>query len=342
VLRLRKELADRGLGAGADTIGWHLEHHHHRVLSRATINRVLVRALNEWTSVPVVYGCSRGICGKFERPMVRVSEVRERTHQASYLYEDVLLGSSPCRHSHAGGQRCSPGLLLKFPDHIAAQGAVEAMLLPTATLMQVTPTELWDLLRHTGLHGPLPARTRSFGTSVKSSRMTTGRPPGPHHSMGNAREPYPGGKSTGVERVIPSGAFTMSTSATSCTACLTATGTSAPNNTATLASASARTASGPMPTPVPVRRSRPPEISASLWRKPADMTERATFVVVPRLNMARMGQYSANRRADRCRLGTRIDLHVDVGALNAHSRRVGPVLLIAVPDDRARVEAARR
>ena len=33
-----------GLDAGADTIGWHLAHHHATTLSRATINRILVRA----------------------------------------------------------------------------------------------------------------------------------------------------------------------------------------------------------------------------------------------------------------------------------------------------------
>ena len=44
VIRLRKELAGEGLDAGADTIGWHLEHHHGQQLSRATINRILTRA----------------------------------------------------------------------------------------------------------------------------------------------------------------------------------------------------------------------------------------------------------------------------------------------------------
>jgi transposase InsO family protein len=44
VLRLRKQLAEVGLDAGADTIGWHLAHHHATALSRATINRILVRA----------------------------------------------------------------------------------------------------------------------------------------------------------------------------------------------------------------------------------------------------------------------------------------------------------
>lgn len=42
VVRLRKELSEAGLDAGADTIGWHLAHHHGVLLSRSTINRILV------------------------------------------------------------------------------------------------------------------------------------------------------------------------------------------------------------------------------------------------------------------------------------------------------------
>jgi transposase InsO family protein len=44
VLLLRKQLAEAGLDAGAETIGWHLQHHHQVTLSRATINRILTRA----------------------------------------------------------------------------------------------------------------------------------------------------------------------------------------------------------------------------------------------------------------------------------------------------------
>ena len=44
VLQLRKQLDESGLDAGADTIGWHLQHRHKITLSRATINRILVRA----------------------------------------------------------------------------------------------------------------------------------------------------------------------------------------------------------------------------------------------------------------------------------------------------------
>jgi len=43
VLVLRKKLSDAGLDAGAETIAWHLEHHHDTKVSRATIHRVLSR-----------------------------------------------------------------------------------------------------------------------------------------------------------------------------------------------------------------------------------------------------------------------------------------------------------
>jgi transposase InsO family protein len=44
VLRLRKQLTEAGLDAGADTIGWHLQHHHQVTISRATIHRILTRS----------------------------------------------------------------------------------------------------------------------------------------------------------------------------------------------------------------------------------------------------------------------------------------------------------
>jgi hypothetical protein len=44
VLGLRKQLTEAGLDAGADTVGWHLTHHHRVTLSRATIHRIVTRA----------------------------------------------------------------------------------------------------------------------------------------------------------------------------------------------------------------------------------------------------------------------------------------------------------
>ncbi len=43
VIQLRQQLAARGLDAGADTIVWHLEHHHGVTLSRATVYRIIRR-----------------------------------------------------------------------------------------------------------------------------------------------------------------------------------------------------------------------------------------------------------------------------------------------------------
>ena len=43
VLRLRKKLLEQGHDAGAETIGWHLLHHHQTRLPRATIHRILTR-----------------------------------------------------------------------------------------------------------------------------------------------------------------------------------------------------------------------------------------------------------------------------------------------------------
>lgn len=43
ILRLRKQLAETGLDAGPDTLVWHLAHHHHTVISRATVHRILTR-----------------------------------------------------------------------------------------------------------------------------------------------------------------------------------------------------------------------------------------------------------------------------------------------------------
>ncbi|MGY1609561.1 hypothetical protein [Geodermatophilus sp. SYSU D00700] len=42
--RIRKQLHDAGLDAGAETIGWHLTHRHRITLSRATMHRILTRS----------------------------------------------------------------------------------------------------------------------------------------------------------------------------------------------------------------------------------------------------------------------------------------------------------
>ncbi len=51
ILELRRQLVADGLDAGADTIRWHLEHHHRITVSRATIYRT-IRAANLITPEP--------------------------------------------------------------------------------------------------------------------------------------------------------------------------------------------------------------------------------------------------------------------------------------------------
>ncbi|GAA4486448.1 hypothetical protein GCM10023191_012610 [Actinoallomurus oryzae] len=43
IIRIHKELSEQGLDAGPETIAWHLEHHHQRKVSRATISRYLTQ-----------------------------------------------------------------------------------------------------------------------------------------------------------------------------------------------------------------------------------------------------------------------------------------------------------
>src|SRR5947207_15045186 len=44
IVQLRQKLSAAGLDAGADTIGWHLQHHHGLTVSRATVAGYLTRA----------------------------------------------------------------------------------------------------------------------------------------------------------------------------------------------------------------------------------------------------------------------------------------------------------
>ncbi len=44
MLLIREQLAERGLDAGAETIDWHLRHHHQVTVSKTTIHRILLRA----------------------------------------------------------------------------------------------------------------------------------------------------------------------------------------------------------------------------------------------------------------------------------------------------------
>jgi len=94
VLRLRKQLTEAGLDAGADTIGWHLTHHHATTLSRATINRILTRA-GTMTADPAKRPKSSYLRFEAEQP--------NETWQADFTHYRLQDGT---RHvTHRGGIR---------------------------------------------------------------------------------------------------------------------------------------------------------------------------------------------------------------------------------------------
>ena len=94
VVRLRKQLHDAGLDAGADTIGWHLSHHHALTVSRATINRILVRA---GTVTPEPAKRPKSSYLRFE------AEQPNQTWQADFTHYRLQDGT---RHvTHRGGNR---------------------------------------------------------------------------------------------------------------------------------------------------------------------------------------------------------------------------------------------
>ena len=97
-----------------------------------------------------------------EHPLLIASShlARRREHQRLLLaaapYDLVIVDEAHhARRSHAEEDRYRPSRLLELLDAVRSRGASKALWLLTATPMQVTPTELRDLLVQAGLHGTL-------------------------------------------------------------------------------------------------------------------------------------------------------------------------------------------
>ncbi len=84
ILKLRRELVAKGLDAGADTIRWHLQHHHRIAVSRATIYRTIRRA-NLVTPAPAKRPKSSYIRFQAEQP--------NETWQADFTHWTLADGS---------------------------------------------------------------------------------------------------------------------------------------------------------------------------------------------------------------------------------------------------------
>jgi transposase len=111
VLRLRKQLSGAGLDAGADTIGWHLTHHHQIRLSRATIHRILTRA---GTVTPQPAKRPKASYLRFQAEMPNETWQSDFTHYAPENYSasspstPPATTSPPANHPARPRKRSSP------------------------------------------------------------------------------------------------------------------------------------------------------------------------------------------------------------------------------------------
>ena len=179
----------QGLDAGADTIGWHLTHHHQITVSRATINRILVRG-------------RRGHPGPVEATEVLLHPVRGRAAQRDLAVRLHPLPAHPPRRQPRRRHRdhhlarrplpLRPAHLRPRPGHRPDR----ARHLPQTAGQHGYPGIHADRQRH-GLHRPVrrrrrrrPQRPRARATPASTScRRTPGptTPPPAARSNGSSR-----------------------------------------------------------------------------------------------------------------------------------------------------------
>jgi transposase InsO family protein len=146
VVELRKQLTEQGLDAGADTIGWHLAHRHDTTVSRATINRILVRA-GQVTPDPSKRPKASYI--RFEAAMPNQTWQSDFTHYRLATGQEVEILTWLDDHS-------------RYALHISAHPRVTGPLV-LATFRQAA-----------GLHG-YPASTLTDNGMVFTTRYAGGR-----------------------------------------------------------------------------------------------------------------------------------------------------------------------
>ena len=151
VLRLRKQLAEAGLDAGADTIDWHLTHHHHTTLSRATINRILVRA-GAVTPDPS------------KRP--KSSYIRFEASMPNECWQSDFTHYRLTRPDGTAGADCE--IITWLDDHARYTLHLSAHVRVTAAIVLTTFREACDL------HG-YPASTLTDNGMVYTTRFAGGR-----------------------------------------------------------------------------------------------------------------------------------------------------------------------
>ena len=146
IVELRRRLAAAGLDAGSDTIGWHLEQHHHIRVSRATIDRTLRRQ-------------GLVVAAKHKRP--RSSSIRFEAEQPNEMWQ-----SDFTHYRLITGVDAE--ILTWLDDHSRHALAVTAHL-------RVTGTSVLDTFRDAVSRHGAPASTLTDNGMVFTTRLSGGK-----------------------------------------------------------------------------------------------------------------------------------------------------------------------
>jgi transposase len=205
IVRLRKELAEQGMDAGAHTIRWHLEHHHGIAVPAAAISRYLsARGL----IVPEPRKRPRSSCIRFQAG--QPNECRQSdftryplaggtgTEILTWLGDHSRYALSVTAHERVTGRI----VLNAFRDAVAAHGA------PASTL---TDNGMVFTTRFSGGKGGrngLETELRSPGITQKNGKPQPPPDPGegravPADPQELARRPEPAARHAGPAPVLP-------------------------------------------------------------------------------------------------------------------------------------------
>ena len=151
IVRLRKELAGRGLDAGPHTIAWHLRHHHQLMVSATTISRYLTR---------------RGLVTPDPRKRPKSSYLRFAAELPNECWQSDFTHyrlTSP-----GGGPGCDTEIVCWLDDH-------SRLILHLTCHHRVTgPIVLATFRAAVAAHG-IPASTLTDNGMVYTTRLSGGR-----------------------------------------------------------------------------------------------------------------------------------------------------------------------
>ena len=154
VLRLRKDLAGQGLDAGADTIVWHLAHHHQVQVSRATVHRILARR-------------GQVVPAPAKRP--KASYIRFAAEQPNGCWQADFTHYRLARRDGRPGQLGADVEVLSWLDDHSR------FALHVSAHPRVTGPIVRDTFRHAVAQHGIPASTLTDNGMVFTTRLAGGR-----------------------------------------------------------------------------------------------------------------------------------------------------------------------